>query len=1068
MTNRSAPSSSDVERYVREYLTLDVQDPSTAPTDPQLATLVPWIVDRLTRSASGAILDIGCGDGVLFARLAELPAFMSNPGWVYVGIGEEVALAKVHSLARSLRISRRTELIERSSFYESWPALEPHQIIFVRNVLHEIDVDRTAQLLHHIYSNFGTNDELVIQDLMKLPFGERHSACWIPQELEACLRAHGFGAVQLTVQPSRSGNAWFNIIASQKKSDHVTQAESKSRVQSARQRQWMMWTQVEQEFSQNLPGRSELVEALDIDLQLSALTRQLRNAGGILVSLDESVERRVRSAEFTKRLASAIEAGTLITVPIEEQIHFRERGEQLTVLETFLRTADRLAVVRGGGGTGKTSLVRRVLSTRAYDKFVVIIDCRRSKDIWSFLEVIFSQFGLKLDTEILSVLTNLEFSSIQQSLRQFFNKYSRRTIFFLDNFSDIVDSNGDIADQELAELLDLMASREGTKIIITSRNEYLPASLQNVIGKLPVSVRVGRYGTDQTVINILDDHFSRAAAGIDSYPDELLSAIDRHPLITSLAAKILRKRGRDILLDRKFISELKNQIRDDLWNRLVDDISRPAVETASQLRVPIPRDMLRQLADETSIAAARDADVLHATTDNRWQELLSTLALFRVRDVSDTPDTYALDGERSKRPLNHQEVANLYRSVYRVDDDPKWIRESYYHLLLAGDGRVEVLSTTAGKYYYTELVASADYAFVRRRDYKLALELFRAANSIKPLQELPERRRASCLIRRKLRAEGEKAYAALRLRYPASRGIKTSHVDALLYLSDFDAALAALQTYLLKPEDSEWVTYQWGRAHLGLDQYAAAIQMFQTLVARGNGDPHFYVHLARALEQFGQSRSAIGVLQQGRGKFPDSVGIATALGVAFERAGDEVGALALLEPLFAARSDNVQAAASIIRIYVDRGRLNDASRIFHLAERSAPSNLGPYIKSARADLLIGAGQPVRAVEYLLQENTVDSYLLSVMLRAIYRSFKGNLDEGTKHSLALRGLAVSVPTRFNQNAPIQILKAELAMFVNDQISFAAAASLLEGTGIDKKISEELRTRWNSRKGSLEAT
>lgn len=1048
-------STSDVETYVRGYLQLEVQAADQAPTDPQLATLVPWLVDRLSSGAAGTIIDIGCGEGALFARLAELPQFLERKQWLYVGVGDDPSLLKVHALARALRISRRAELVDLDSFYLSWPSFGSPQLIFVRNVLHEIDVGQTARLLAHVSGNFGPHDEMVIQDLIKLRVGERHSACWIPSELKRCIEAHGYQSVRLTEQASKSGNAWFALVAGQRVGRPPSGTTSKVLVQSARQRQWAIWSQVEEQFSRKLPDRSKLVEALDIDLQLAALTRQLRDSGGLELTLQQDVEKRVRAAEFTKRVSRAIEASALRTSPVEERIHFRERGEQLTLLETFLRSSERLAVVRGGPGTGKTSLVRRILSTRAYDKFVAIIDCRRSKDIWSVVENLFSQFGLNLDAEALSVLTNLGFASIQPTLRQFFNAYSDRTIFFVDNFNEIVNTNNEIGDRELSDFLDLMVNKDGAKVILASRSEDVPAPLRRSSGSLPVAVKVGRYGTDLTVINILDDKFSRSAAGIDSYPDELLAAIDRHPLIASLAAKILHKGGRDLLVDQKFISELRHQLHDDLWNRLVDDASRPAIEATSQLRIAVPRDMLRQLVAEDSILSALNAELIYASRDYRWTELLSALALFRVRDLSDTLGQPPDIGNR--RPVDHAKVADLYRAVYRADDDPKWIRESYFHLLLAGNSRSIELSTTLGKYYYTELVASADYAYVRRRDYALALELYRIASSILPLQEGPEMRRASCLIRGRLRSEGEDAYRALIRQFPTSRGIKTSHVDALLYLSDFEAALAALRVYDLKPDDGEWVAYQWGRVYLGLHQYREAIRSFRSLAAQPKPDSHHFVHLGRALEHFGDAIGAIAAFQKGRTRFPDDVGITTELAMSFERQGNEDEALGLLNVLFAARNDNVQAAASMIRIYVDRGELSEARRIFNIAERAAPPNLPWYLTTARADLLFGGGLRVQAIDLLFEQDTHDAFYIHAILKMICRALKNAASEEEKRQFVARGLALKVSPSLAQNAPIHLFRAELALFGKDRQIFAEELDLLKCTGTHESTIKDLEKR-----------
>jgi hypothetical protein len=49
---------------------------------------------------------------------------------------------------------------------------------------------------------------------MNFPQGERHNACWFPDELEGCLKKD-YGFEKITNLPflSKSGSRWFNLIA---------------------------------------------------------------------------------------------------------------------------------------------------------------------------------------------------------------------------------------------------------------------------------------------------------------------------------------------------------------------------------------------------------------------------------------------------------------------------------------------------------------------------------------------------------------------------------------------------------------------------------------------------------------------------------------------------------------------------------------------------------------------------------------------------------------------------------------------------------------------------------------
>lgn len=752
----------------------------------------------------------------------------------------------MQELARKCKINRRVEVFNIEEFYERWPEVTTYQIVVCRNVFHELRIVDTARLIHHVASSARPNDVFLVQDLIRFPVSERHNACWIPDELLQCLRDVGFTAQQPLVQGTRTGNAFFNLICSPPASPLLSISQVEESVSKARFRQWQTWMEIEGSSSQSLAARDELIEALDIDLQVTALTRQLHDVGIIQAVLAPEVERRVRASEFTRLVENGVKDGLTSSFEVVERVHFRERGTQLNILEEFLRGSGKLATVHGGGGYGKTTLVHRLLATRSYGKLIVQIDGRRIRSAWAFLEDLFSQVGIMLAPEQLSVLGNLTMDAIMPTVRRFLNEAASNLILFYDNFDQTLGLDGEVQDPELQAILSATLSKDRVKVVLSGRKEYAPRKIIEASGELPTSVRVGRYGSDETVINILDDYFDRSASGLIEYPRSLLDAIDRHPLITSLAARALQREGAGLLLNQSFITELTGKLREELWGRIVSPQAREAVSVAANLRVAVPETLLHGLAGADSILAAKEEEAIYSQKDPRWRDVWSTLGLFKLRtESSETSDEN--DGAASKRaPVDHARVASLYRSIYRIDDDPKWIRESYYHQLLSVDRNLHALSEGMGKYYYDELVGSGDYHFMRSRNFDAALELYTQAVGIRPLRQTSEMRRASCLIRVGKKSDGEKAYENLVEVYPKHLGIKTSHVDAVLFRHEYEEAARILDSYGLKHE-TEWVEWQWGRTYLGLDQYDRAISYLNKIVGVIDADSHYYIYLARAL-----------------------------------------------------------------------------------------------------------------------------------------------------------------------------------------------------------------------------
>jgi Methyltransferase domain len=229
----------ELDRYVRSYLTREiVQSPVDASADPQLATIIGKIAERLSDDREGAILDVGCGHGTMLSRLAELPQFRDRTNWTYVAIDEDDKLDELARLTRRLGISRRVEPTSLASFYKVWPRHGSPQLVFCRNVLHELTMPQTAQLLQHVASNLDVKDELIIQDLLRFPESERHHACWLTEKLVRCVQGHGFETVSAVQQGSRSGNAWLNIVAKNRLRAVPSRVESERLIVSARQEQW--------------------------------------------------------------------------------------------------------------------------------------------------------------------------------------------------------------------------------------------------------------------------------------------------------------------------------------------------------------------------------------------------------------------------------------------------------------------------------------------------------------------------------------------------------------------------------------------------------------------------------------------------------------------------------------------------------------------------------------------------------------------------------------------------------------------------------------------------------------
>ncbi len=1039
MTTDNASSQALVEavtRYVRTYLEpAPVQPSESADTDPQLATIMLHILDWMRRAANGGvIIDVGCGRGTLLQRLIDDANFSAATGWLYVPIDTDQHLDEVQRLARKAKIGRRVESMGFQQFYSEWPVLGSPQLVFCRNVFHELTIPQTSTLLRHVAANLRQGDLFICQDLITFPEGERHNAAWTPDELVNTIREHGLSEISCLPQRSRSGAAWFNILAGCPPggAPSLSEEDSLRSVVDSRHQQWAVWSHLDELCADKGQQFPKILNVVDLDVQLAALTRQLREAR-VFVDLDAAVSKRLRSRGIAKLIGAFVAGDTLLRPEVSARGRLRERGEQLDALEQFLRGESPLAVLSGGVGTGKSMLAEHLLSTRSYDKSPVILIATPSMDVWSMLESLFSQLGLRLRPEVLAVLDNLTWESIEVPLRQFVNQFGSRMILFVDNFDVLLDSNGAIQNAEVAKALSIVVRARGAKVLLAQRGPRLVEALLEASGDLnPTVVRLGRYATDQTVVNILDDRFDRSSARVDAYPESLLRAIDRHPLAAMLCAEILHRQGSGVLDDSTFLAEVRHRLHQELWGRLVDSSSFEAMGVATQLRTAVPRSMLEGLSTRASVLSGLASSALYVQKDRCWEELVAALAVLRRRTMDDA-------AEVSEEASQHRDIADHYLAIYRRDDDPKWIRESYFHRMLAGAGSM------ASTYYVGELVASAEYCFVHKRDFKEALELYEAATRFVDLPEAAQMHRASCHIRIGDRAVGEAEFAKLVVRYPGNKGMRTSFVDALLFVQDYAGARRRLEDLGLLPDQSDWVAGQWGRAFLGLNQYSRAEAMFRKqLAAQGLPTAQVFLNLARVLQYQGAAAEALAVLEQARQMHPSDQAILVAVGAALERLRRDDDSLAILEPLFELQPFRTPAALSIIKILGRRRETQRARRVFERACKHSDETTDGLLLVAEAELLKAENRPEAAIRLLVDSQNKDQHTVGMLLECWFHLAKGKSVPAERTRIAKEALADQVPDALLSNVPIIVNRGRLAALVGDEALFGALIAELRAT------------------------
>jgi tetratricopeptide (TPR) repeat protein len=1047
MAGTSTTPNPRVQRYIQTYLEpAPVQEPADAGTDPQLATILTTLLEQISKSTEGALFDIGCGKGTLLERLAECPEF-ARSNWVYVAVDFDKMLAEVQVIARQKKLSRRVELLTVDDFYEEWPDLPQPRIYFCRNVLHELTISQTANLLQRIKKTRFDEELVLIQDLMNFQEGERNNVCWSPDELALCIGQHGLGKAQMVPFKSKSGALWFNCLVRGPIGPSIGPDESLASVVSARRQQWDMWGDLERKSVQPGGPEIEVVRVLDLDVQYAALTRQLRDTGQDL-SFDKAVDKRLRAKSLTGAVDQFIAKGELKKNPITDTVNFRERGEQLNGIEDFLRSSANLAIVVGGAGIGKTTFVRHLLSRRIYDKSPVIVDYAALTDIWSFVEVVFSQLGLNLPVDVLSALKNTGWTVLESSWKKFVEAFSGKFIVFIDDFHRALDSNGNLADKDLTTAIGLLVRSASSKVIL-AQNLRAPSNVvQAAWGQLnPFTVQLHRFASDNTIINVLDDRVDRNSLGITAYPDRLISAISRHPLAARLAGDVLRTQGAGILDEERFLLELEEHLFAELWGRLVNEASSAAVDIAVQLRIPIPQASLELLSSKDSVEAGLASSALFTTVDRRWDALVSALELFRRRTSSDAVPSEV-----------HGKLADEYVSLYRDDDDPKWIRESYFHRLLSSDSLQPLLSA----YYFRELVGSANYCF-RMRRHDRALELFNLAASMGTLTEDALMHRASCMVRTGERPEGDNEFSRLFNLYPSAQGMRLSYIAALIWIRKYDEALEKFKSLGVNVKDV-YAAGLLGRIHLGLHDYGEAEALLRRVVGSSKL-PHVrvYVDLARALQYQGAVEEERKVLAKALQHYPESPELLAMDGGTLQRSSKPDDAVNLLQPLFALYPDQTNAAMTLIKIYGRRSEtVYKARQVFERALRAAEIKSDPIFITMEAEVLKSEGRADAAVQLLTEKTSLDDqHTLGMYFECVYHSLNGKPRPAAK-AQAAEALKIQIPGLLTKNIPLQMNRARLAAVADDYTVFQSLRDQLSESRTERFELEALDRLWKDQK------
>lgn len=1047
----------ELQKFLAHYGDLEApQDNENAIIDTQIKNLSLPLADAIAQSPTGSIIDIGCGTGILLRRLAEIESFSRNNQWFYIGADFHEKLKNIVDLAYELGIHRRVDVINLDNLYASWIEKLIYAkplIIVIRNVFHELKIPQTAELLNLLATYIEPNHLLIIQDLSVFPVAERGNVCWASNRFISLLDYCGFNCSWVD-EPTPKGNRWFTLIARSSKRPERKLSEITDRVIAERKNQYEYWLQIDSAIPKDFKRTNGQIALIDFDLQFAALQRQLVAVNAMDINkigmIDEKkISKEIFDQNIIRYDPDILEKGLL---SLERPANFRDRAKSQDGLEAFLLSTSCVCVIRGGPFMGKSDLVAEVLNRRSHGRQIVLLDIQYTVTVWNLVEQFLAGIDCLLPHDLLRSFRTTRFSELTPSLSRLISKIGSRIIVVIDHFERLLDPNKNVQDQEITEFLKLITSTQNSKVIITTRTEpnlsFFSSALTIDSGQPPV----GRFPEGKHVENVLDDFIDRATYGIQTYPEELIQAIDRVPYLTVLAAKIIKKEGPAALGDSSFIALIRNRLREELLQRVITDLARPALNIASFLRIPVPRSMFVGLVGEESVKEAEDLGLLYHTHDINGHCFLSAVSTLRFQqDNTEENEDPSQQNENSFKKIDEQHhiISQWYERLYREEDDPRWIREAYYHSVAAGD--TEALRQF-GTMYRGELFWAGDYWFRIKKNFKGALEAFISAKSLGLHTYRTDLRIAACMYRCRKVDEGEQLYNYLFEEYPSATGAKSSYIDSLLYVLNFRSALDKLQEFNFSATEDAWAAHQYGRAYFGLRQYKEALTSFKASL-RLRGEAIDYYSVAKSYHRLGEQENVGSTLNKGLKLFKNNFRLKLSYAShLIQTGGLENRGLAeqYLIELHNIDPFNGGVLQQYCKLLCFEGRCQEAIQLI-----GNDYNLifpESYRLPIKTEILMSQDRWDEAISNLKKIPEDDEHLVGLKKKIYLRwSQKESLPETSKQ-IALQGLNVMVCHALNTNIPIMVTSARLAIIGEDDNSFQEILNILKD--INPKIAESL--------------
>ena len=987
-----------IEKYFEEYNTPGVQDAMEASVDSQINCISLYLKKFISDNPNGGtIVDIGCGNGIIFDRLLSYSEFVDNSQFIYFGTDEISKLKVINDRALEHRFSRRVELHDLDEFYtESLSKFNlPSPMLFVcRNVFHELTISETAKLLYYLKLNLNDN-KIIIQDLLNFKQGECGNVCWNFALFEKMLKDIGFEGI-FDLQESKSKSAWFSSIV-ENKSNKLTENEIEKFVLEARQEQY---DELVKNYKNGVRNDNQIL-VIDEHIQLAALSVQLSCYG------KENKLPYEDSYSIKAILENVLSQYDLSSVPnnsVDRPYDFRDRAKAQDKIEEMLKNEQCRFQVLGGMKIGKNYLIKQVLSHRAFDRNTIFVDIYKSTNIWNIIEQLFEGMCIHLKQEIVSDLCKITYNDIKEKLKEVLEVVGDHTILVFRHFENCLDENYYITNKEIRQFIKDVVCSKVSCIIFSSRKGCLNDFFDG-IDKINVSV----FPEDHHVINVLDDYIDRRGKKNIEYPQELIEAIGRHPYLTYFTAKVISKQGIDRLHDKEFINEVKNKMWNELSKRLIDEKTKNIVNFLHVLRIPTPIYEISNifLTDEIELAIS---DGIVSKTYKYNEELISVSNFIEI-DKTESEGS-VINDEMLKT------ICSIYEKSYKRTKNPIWLREYFYFSACLKSNKNIIF----GNIYFNDIREAANFWYKSKKEYALSLWACRKLQEMGDKTDETNILMACCLFRIKGEKEikvGTKIFERIIDNHPKIHVYKTKYIDSLIYISDYNKALHLLKEYGYDNSSNFWNSIEYAKVYMGLHDYGQAIQSFKNALYFEQ-DVRTYINLSMCYYKKGDFNNELRTLEKAY-FVSKEIYVVKNYTSALMRSGNK---------------DNISLAGEILSNYYKTDfdiltlyckylcRNSNAQKARNLVNSFEANMLDVGIKrKIFMEIYMAEDKLERCLE-IVKEMDITPSKRDMLYKRIYLYFARKKNSSP---IALKGLKIKIPKEYQSDIPLHLTHLSLATF-----------------------------------------